>query len=197
MIKRFKKHLRHPTDRVLIFVMVSIIALMAAIFWYDNQQIKYWRDAVYGSGSPDQQQQNGVSWTQLKLYIQEADQGLYANTGVVDPLNNRVYFPEMKVFVPLSQQARSLHYFYAPGDKSVHQPAEAEFINQIALNRLVNDLNDVPCVQHMVAVGVNQPADYGLHGDGTLKLADGRTLYFSVYQNQHCQQSFWGGVTPQ
>jgi len=166
---------------------VAIVALMAAIFWGLGQRINDLQ------AQADIEAQANIS---VKFYLQDAMQGLYRNAGVVDAQAARVYMPELKIYLPLNQNTRDLRYFYNPDST----PAEAQFSTATSLTRPIQSWGDVPCQQRLAALSVNTQ-DKGLQGmygqsAGTLKLADGRTIYFYISNSKGCA-NYWQPHTPQ
>lgn len=182
------KFFRHPTEKILIFILIAILGLFAAILW------------DYGQHINNLQTQNDITQREnfaVKVYVQDADKGLYRNSGVVDPLTSRVYIPEIKVYLPLGQTTRDLRYF--SDATNGNQATEAEFSSATSLNRLVNSFAEVPCQQRLAGLSVGAISNdlksmYG-QAAGSLKLADGRTLYFYESNSTGCT-NFWQ-TTPQ
>ena len=160
---------------------------MAAIMWSLGQRINDLQ------AQADTEAQANMP---VKFYLQDAMQGLYRNAGVVDAQAARVYLPELKVYLPLNQDTRDLRYFY----NSSSTPAEAQFSTATSLTRPIQTWGDVPCQQRLAALSVNgQDKDLqGIYGQsaGTLKLADGRTLYFYISDSKGCA-TYWQPHTPQ
>lgn len=186
---------RHPTNKVLIGILVLIIAMQTALLWFYGSKIQLLDNVINGVGSPQQRMQTSLGAFPLKVYIQEANKDLYSNSGVVDPINQRVYFPELKIYLPLTQTARNLRYNYYSGDASSSLPPQAQFNTNTNIGRLVNQFSDAPCQQRLVTVSVNSKTDIGERLSGFTKLKDGRTLYFYENSNSSCN-NFWVDNTP-
>ncbi|HET9850833.1 MAG TPA: hypothetical protein VFP35_04410 [Candidatus Saccharimonadales bacterium] len=192
-IKNFK---RHPYKITTLLLAVLVLLLLIVLIGY-GYKIRDLDNELNGVGSDTQKQENGLAMFPLKVYIQNALKGFYHEAGVASATDNRVYFPEMKFYLPLNDQTRSLRYLYTSGDKTAHLPAQAQFTTVFFLNRLVDSFNDVPCQQRLTAVGINNKIGTDLTTAGSLKMSDGRTLYFYKNTEPACRQFYQVSVPQQ
>ncbi len=180
-MKKFK--FQHPTDKVLIFVLVLIIGLLTAILWDFGQKLDIlWK----------QDQNTPAMNLDVKVYIQSALKGLYASPTVTDPLQSRVYMPEAQIYLPLSDLSRNLMYNYQAADKALNSPAQAIINTGQNINHLANSFADVPCLQRMVSFTINQKGDNINNGHlaGSVTLKDSRILYLYDNNSPGCDK-FW------
>jgi hypothetical protein len=194
-MKKFK--FKHPTDKMLIFILVLIIGLLTSILGFFGWRINLLESSVYCKPT-ENSQQSCLGWFPIKVYIQDAVKGVYADEGVVDAKENRVYFPELRVYLPLSQPARDLRYNHTAGDNSDSKnpwPEQSQFTSFSTLNTPLQDWNDIPCIQQEVTVSINAVSQTDQTASGSLKLNDGRTLYFYENTDKSCQV-FWNGNQP-
>jgi hypothetical protein len=116
---------------------------------------------------------------------------------VVEPKENRVYFPELRFYLPLSQQARDLRYNFQAGDNSKPYnptPDQAQFNSIIVLNKLMKSFDDVGCIQRVVSVSIDNTLQTDEMLVDKINIGDvgaGRTMY--IYRNNSNCQSFWNG----
>lgn len=190
---------KHPSDRMLIFILVLVIALQAAVLWGFGWRINKLSDQVNGTGSANLAEKSLGAFP-FKVYVRDATQLLYPNEGVVNVQNNRLYVPELRISLPLNQLSRDLRYGYYPPATTGTDAVQASFQSKASLVRLINNFADVPCQQRLVGLAVNQKDGYQNGGRyaGSVSLADGRILY--LYTNttaatKNCDQ-FWANETP-
>jgi hypothetical protein len=182
-MKKFK--LGHPTEKLLIFIIVMLIGLVAAILWFYGYQLNIlWQQNGNGNlfGSNQQDTNQPVS-ADLKFYLQSAVKSLYNSQPVTDPVQQKVYFPEARFYVPYSDYARTVVYRYTDASGSV--PAGGTFTTSFNTTILPTTFRDVPCIQRNVSLVVdNNDRNYG-EGNfvKSVKLADGRTLH--IYQQDN------------
>ncbi|MBX4188763.1 hypothetical protein KW792_01540 [Candidatus Saccharibacteria bacterium] len=183
-MKKFK--FVHPTDRMLIFILLTIIGLMTAILLFFGWRINMLERSL-NCGNTKISQQSCISWFPIKVYIQNAVESLYQSAGTIDPYTNRVMFPEARIYVPLSADAKDVRYFYSkpqtPSDDNILQTNS--YSN---MQSLIGSFDDVPCIQKFVDISIDKPAKTDLEPAGTLKLQDGRTLYFYKNNNKACRE---------
>lgn len=174
-MKKFK--LVHPTEKMLIFILILIIGLMSALIAFFGWRINLLENTLYGYGNSNQQQVTGLSWVPIRLQIQDAVKGVYSLETVTDPNQQKVYIPEARIYLPLSNSSRSLVYNHFEADGS--EPAQFSFNTSQNLNQLPKNFDEVPCLQRVAGFSVNNSEKrYEGEPAGNLKLADGRTLYF-------------------
>lgn len=200
-----KPKIRHLSDRKMIFVLIIVIACVVGVLALvaDRLSVMTDRQNVLWSqvnGTGPNPTSAAVGSLPVKVYIQDAAKLLYPNSGVVNTQDNRVYFPELKISVPMSQLSRDLRYGYTAADKANNTAEQASFQSQLALNMLIQSFNDVPCQQRLAGVVVDQKDGYQNGGKyaGSVSLDDGRTLY--IYTNETNQTkgcgSFWSSENP-
>lgn len=173
-MKKFK--FRHPTDRLLIFILTITIGLMAAIMMFFGWQINLLNDELRGYGNLKEQQQTGLAFFPIKTLVASAVSNLYSLQPVTDPLTQRVYIPEARIYLPLSDDSRNLVYSHQPADS--RSPAQFSFNTKQNIGMLMSDWDEVPCIQRIAGFSIDQN-QYDQEGKsaGSIKLADGRTLY--------------------
>jgi hypothetical protein len=192
-----KVRFKHPSDRKLVAILLSVIALQTVVMWGIGQKVdSLWHD-IMGVGTPQQQFNSGLGSFPIKVYTQSAIKGLYTDYGIVEPKENRVYFPELKFYLPLSQQARDLRYHYEAADNSDPknaQPEQAQFTSAAILDRLMGTFDDVGCMQHVVSVSIGsllQTDEAAVTKIDIGHVGAGRVMYIYRNSNPACE-SFWG-----
>lgn len=133
---------------------------------------------------------------ELKMIIRDSALGVFSD-GVIDARENRVYIPELKVFLPLNEDTRHIKYQYAPSDDKNSYPAEINLNTKAQIETLVETLDHVPCMQKMMRATINNPDSerYNEKRSGDMKLEDGRTLYFFENKDKKCT-SRWSTSSP-
>lgn len=185
---KIKNVKNHPYKTASFTSLIVIILLIAVLIGYGFKIRDLERSVNCNSSNFSQETCLGA--LPVKVYIQNALRGLYRERGIADAKENRVYFPEMRVYLPLNDKSRDLRYIFLDADKSVHQAAEAQFTTEVYLNRLPATFDDVPCLQRVVTIGINNPSNTNMAAAGSLKLQDGRTLYFYKNGQPHCQNFY-------
>jgi hypothetical protein len=177
-----KYKIKHPSNRVLIFILLIIIAAQTALIGYLGLKTQILWEQVQGCSS-SQNQQGGCLGTFPALdYVRDSNNSIYANAGIADTGATKISFPELKISLPYSQDARSLRYSYVP--KSNDTAEVASFSTYNLMNAPIYKFDDIPCHQFVAGLSVDKPEDsFWQHEDqvDTLKLKDGRTLY--LYEN--------------
>jgi hypothetical protein len=65
-----KVRIKHPSDRKLIAILLSVIALQTVIMWGVSQKVDLlWHD-IMGNGTPQQQFNSGLCSFPIKVYTQ-------------------------------------------------------------------------------------------------------------------------------
>ncbi len=185
---------RHPTERLLIFILLIIIGLMSAILWSFGQRLNILDDQTNGTGSLAHQQETGLGWFPIKIYIQNAERGFYSLEPVADPSKNVVYLPEARISLPLSAESRDLRYNYEA--RSSGSPAQVLVSTTQILNKSISNFADVTCEQRVIGFSIDQKDGFTAGGKyaGSISLSDGRILYFWLNDTKFCQ-NFWGDGT--
>ena len=177
----------HPTNRVLIFILVMILGVQAALFWYFGQKIDIlWQQNNYSADRVT---------PEFRELTQDAAESLYKD-GVVDPVTKRVYFPGLNIYVPLTNKSQVLLYDHPFEDLT---PMEANFNAKPVLYSPLNRISEIPCMQRLAGVSIDNPSQLQLYegsdSAGTVSLKDGRTLYLYKNQTQGCG-NIWTLVNP-
>lgn len=188
---------KHPTEKVLIFILLLIIGLQVVVLWDFGQKINTLWTEVNGVDNSGTNQVDGISGFPLKVYIQDAVKGVYSLEPVVDPLKSVIYLPEVRISLPLRANSRDIRYNYEPA--SSVSPAQVAVSTNHQLNNLVANFSDVTCAQRMVGFNVDKKDGFASGGKyaGSAELADGRTLHFWVNENSASCLQFWGDKTQQ
>jgi hypothetical protein len=181
-----KYRFEHPTERVLIFLIVAIIALLAAILWVFGQKI----DILWNEHQIQVARPVPAEFSQL---VQSAQKALY-NPGDVDAVAKRVYFPGLDVYVPLTQKSQTFMYSMPLEESS---PTEATFSANSIINSPLNDFSEVSCIAKPAGVSINKPDDGWKQAQqaGTVQLGDGRTMYLYKNVTDDCK-SIYAYVNP-
>jgi hypothetical protein len=187
---------KHPTNRVLIFILVMIVGAETALLGYFGLKTQILWDQVQGCASIQQPQSGCLGSFATLDYVRDSINGLHPNEGVSDVNGSRIYFPELKISVPFSQESRILRYGYMA--KTKDNSEMANFSTYSLMNRPIQKWNNIPCYQFLVGLTVDKADDsYWQYPKQTanVKLKDGRTLY--IYENklQGCG-SVWHDETP-
>lgn len=186
-----KLKIAHPTEKILIFILVCIIGLMAAILWYFGQKI----DTLWAQNGNDGPNKNSMSH-EMKFYIQSAVQSLYNSQPSTDAQQQRLYLPEARIYLPLNAHSRTIVYRYEAGDKDT--PEQIVLTTTANTNALPSTFNDVPCIQRNATFLIN--SQDGTYADGKLissvNLADGRILYIHKKENGNCNDLIWADGDP-
>jgi hypothetical protein len=177
-----KLKLEHPTNRVLIFILVMILAVETALLGYLGLKTQILWNQIQGCAS---EQQQGICLSTFPTldYVRDSINGLRPNEGVSDINGSKIYFPELKIFIPFSEEARALRYGYRA--KSSDNVEMANFSTYNLMNRPIQKWRDIPCYQFLVGMTVDKADEsYWQYPDlaATVKLKDGRTLY--IYKNK-------------
>jgi hypothetical protein len=186
-----KLKFQHPTERWLIFIIVMLIAALLSVLWFYGERINIlWQQNgngdLYTNSQNDQAQVDATT----KFYIQTAIKSLYNQLPVTDPLQNRVYFPEARFYVPLSDLSRAVVYRYTDA-QSGNFPAMLTATTNSNINQLPNTFGDVPCMQRHLQINIDStkyPEDKLM---ATTKLNDGRTLYIYSHAEGNCNDPRW------
>jgi hypothetical protein len=189
-----KYKIKHPSNRVLILILVLIIALQTALLGYFGMKINGLWLTVNGYGSPQQQLNNSLASFPVKTYIRDANANLYKNEGVSDINGTKVYFPELRIYLPFTQLSRDLKYTEINQDMS--DPVSIQ--TKALLGLPVLNINDVPCMQNFVGLTVNKSDTSSwqhMGNAGSVNLKDGRTLYLYKNNLKQCD-SFWQAESP-
>lgn len=186
-----KIRLSHPSDRVLITVVVLLIASLIAVLWFYGERINtLWQQNGNTPLNPHDKTMN----TETKFYVQAAMKSLYDSQPATDITQQRVYFPEARIYVPYSDYARSVVYRFDNG--SDNWPATGFFTSHSNVNAVANNFDDVPCIQRSVSIVVNSKEG----GDGdfvkAIKLSDGRTLNIFKHDSAACGDARWREGSP-
>jgi hypothetical protein len=180
--KNIKYELKHPTERVLIFLVVAIIALLAAILWVYGQKL----DILWSEQHPTVSEQTLTP--DFRQAIQSAQKMLH-NPGAVDASAGRVYFPGLKIYVPLTNKSETLLYTnqLEPGT-----PIESVFSARSIDDSFANTMSDISCLIKPAGVSVDKTSDAWKQSEqaGNVKLADGRTLYLYKHSTAGCQNIY-------
>lgn len=178
-----KYQYKHPTERVLIFIIVAIIALMAAIIWAYGQKID-----ILWNGQPVASTSDKTLSPDLRQALQSAQRSLYS-PAAVDAAAKKVYFPSLKIYVPLTDKSET--YMYS---KPLEQGAAAEygFSALSIVNTYMNNLDEISCLAKPAGVSVGKASGSWKESDkaGTVKLADGRTLYLYKHSAAGCKGTY-------
>jgi hypothetical protein len=181
----------HPTERLLIFIVVMLISALVAILWYYGERINIlWAQAGNETGitNPNETRIN----TEIRFLIQSALKGLYSHQAVVDPVQKRVYFPEANFYIPLNNKTRDLVYGYS--DRDQFGPQSLTITTSKTVNFLPSTFDDVPCLQRHISVNVDSKDN----PDGSLmaskKLENGETLYVYRHQEGSCSSVIWSNI---
>jgi hypothetical protein len=188
-----KLKLEHPSNRLLIFILILIVAVQTALLGFFGLKINTLWDTVNGYGSPKEQINNSLASLPVKSYIQDSLVALYRNDTVTDAGASKVYIPELKIYLPFNQLARDLKYAYTDDPTT-----SAGFSTKILLSHPIQRMNDIPCVQTFAGLTVNKddpPSWQNSENAGTVKLKDGRTLYLYKNNLKNCV-NLWAGITP-
>jgi hypothetical protein len=184
-----KPKLQHPSEKVLILLLVIIIGLLVSVLWYYGDKINIlWAQ----NGNNASQQNNATINTDLRFYIQSSLKSLYQNQAVIDPVQKRVYVPEANLYMPLNSATRKIVYFYS--DKTQDSPAQLEFATSSLINTLPVTFNDVPCLQRHITVSVDSTQTIDGNFIASKKLEDGRTLNIYRHQEGDCTDERWSIV---
>lgn len=191
-MKEIKLH--HPTERMLIFIIMMFVSALIAVLWFYGERINIlWQQS--GNNINSENQNDVLVNADIRLFIQTANKSLYRLQPVTDPLQNRVYLPEAHIYLPMTQLSRDLVYFYAAATKDT--PEELQLSTSFNTNSLPVTFKDVPCLQRFVSVGIN--SNKNLNADsfvGNKKLDDGRNIYIFKHDNSSCIEARWQVDTP-
>jgi hypothetical protein len=179
--KVMKYKYKHPTERVLIFIIVAIIALLAAILWVFGQKI----DILWNEHQTQAAKPVPAEFSQM---IQGAQRALY-NPGDVDAVAKRVYFPGLDIYVPLTQKSQTFMYSQPLEDSGTN---EATFSANSIINSPMNDFSEVSCIARPAGVSVGKPNSAWNKSQqaGTVSLSDGRTLYLYKSSAGNCRNIY-------
>jgi hypothetical protein len=196
MKMKMKTKINHPTDRVLIFILLMIVAIQTALLGYLGQKTQILWEGVQGCASSQIQSAGCLSAFPALENVRDAINGLLPNQGVADTNGTKVYFPELKIYLPYSQTARNLRYGYQ--QKSIDNTETANFSTYNIMNNPIQSWNDIPCHQFLAGLSIDKTDDsnwqYPVQA-GTVKLKDGRTLYIYKNKLQNCADK-WGDNKP-
>lgn len=182
-----KIKLHHPTERLLVFIMLMIIALLVSVLWFFGDRINIlWQQNQAAMSEPMS--------PEMKFYIQTAMKSLYNLQPVTDVAQQRVYFPEAKIYVPLSAYARTVVYRYTEAEAGV--PAGMVLTSNFNTNILPGTFEDVPCLQRHVEVAINDKSSFSGDFVKTVRLADGRTLNLYRQDSKSCSDEKWSQGSP-
>jgi hypothetical protein len=141
-----KVKLQHPSDKMLVFIIVIILSLQTGILWYFGQKIDIlWKVNNLSSNSMP---------FETRLMIQNAISNLYINEGVIDVKDQRVYIPELKIYLPLKDSSRSLVYTHDSYDVSTNFPEELVLNTKQVSRTLPQNFSQIPCMQRLVDITV-------------------------------------------
>ena len=173
---------KHPTERVLIFIIVAIIALLAAILWVYGQKL----DILWNEQQSTASQQTLTP--DFRQAIQSAQRVLY-NPADVDAAANRVYFPGLKIYVPLTNKSETLIY---TNQLESSTPVESIVSARSISDNYLNNFDDLKCLVKPAGVSVDKPSGAWKESEkaGTVKLGDGRTLYLYKTDASGCQNIY-------
>jgi hypothetical protein len=171
----------HPSNRVLIFILVLIIGVQTALLGYFGLKTQILWDQIQGCSS----NQQGICLSTFPAldYVRDSINGLRPNQGVSDNNGSKIYFPELKISIPFSQEGRALRYEYLA--KSQDNNEMASFSTYNLMNRPIQKWSDIPCYQFLAGLSVDKPDQtFWQYPEqaATVKLKDGRTLY--IYKNK-------------
>jgi len=193
-----KLKLAHPSNRMLILILTLIIALNVAVLWFYGARLNtLWEQngngSLYNRGGSNE---NAPISTDIKFYIQTAMKSLYNSQPATDALQQRLYLPEAKIYLPLSGYSRTLVYRYQPAADGI--PETLTLTASANTNALPATFNDVPCVQRHATVLINSKDKSFADGDfvSDIKLADGRTLSLYEHDNPACGGAQWSQGAP-
>lgn len=191
-MKKFKTP--HPTERMLIFITLLIIALLVSVIWFYGERINVlWQQNGNGSLLGQKQVDNVPVDTNIKFYIHTALKSLYNAEPVTDISQQRVYFPELRIYVPYSNYARTVVYRYNPSDGV---PESLELTSSANTNQLPVTFDDVPCLQRHVSVIVNSKSNFDGEFVQSLQMSDGRTLNLYRQDSKACSNDRWSQGSP-
>jgi hypothetical protein len=180
-----KIKIQYPTDRVLIFISLMLIAALLSVLWFYGEKINIlWQQ----NGNNNNQRGGEPALTaDIRFYIQSAVKSLYNSVPVTDVSQQRVYFPEARFYVPYSDYARTVVYRF-DNDSS---GGNGFFTSNFNTNIMPGSFDDVPCIQRNVNIVVNSKA--GGNGDfvKSVKLADGRMLNLFNRDSRACSDEKW------
>jgi hypothetical protein len=182
-----KYKFKHPSNRVLIFVLLMIIATQTALLGYFGLKTQILWDEIQGCISIQQPQGGCLGTFPVLENVRSAVNALLPNEGIADASATKVYFPELKIYLPYSQTARNLRYNYQP--KTSDNTEMANFSTYNLMNSPIQSWNDVPCHQLFVGLTVDKSdSSYWQYPQaaGAVKLKNGRTLYLYKNKLQTC-----------
>lgn len=187
-MKKFK--FRHPTNRLLVGVLVLIVGLNVAVLWYYGQKINtLWLQN--GNDTPS------AMTTDVKFYIKSAIGSLYNSEPATDVAQSRLYVPEAKIYLPLTNYSRAIVYRYDSGPDSTI-PASITMTSKSNINAMPVSFADVPCMQRHLTININNSNSQFADGKliSTVKLSDTRTLYIYKHDEGACSTEIWGEGDP-
>jgi hypothetical protein len=196
---KYKFKLKHPSNRALVFVVVVIIGLEAGILWYFGGKIQIlWNDVQCQgqSTNPEHGQPNFnpsascLGNLPVLHAAQSAVASMYFSEPIPDAKENKVYIPELKIYLPLTVVSRSLVYTYFQGDSTM--PEAVSFNNKQLTSAMLQNFNDIKCRQNFVELSVNgrnDPNTYGMSYNTSVKLSDGRIFY--IFSNKNDCSNVW------
>jgi hypothetical protein len=196
-MKYFKA--RHLSDQFLIFVVLLFVAVITAILWFYGERLNIlWQQNGNGNIFGNSSTESAPMDANTRFYVQSALRNLYNIEPVTDTAQQRVYFPEARIYVPLSSYSRTIVYHFQDADNGINSPATGAFTSNANTNRLPTSFDDIPCLQRHVTMLIDAK-DKG-SGDGTfvkdVKLADGRTLSLYKQDSKSCGSEVWGDGAP-
>ncbi len=145
--------------------------------------------------------------------VQATAKTMFRNDVVTDAKENKVYLPELKVSLPLSQLSRDLQYSYWQGDEV--SPAALSLNTKNVLNTMPRPLisykqtswlmlhyyqpdlasgnSDISCLQHVARLSVNKQSELQQteKAAGQIRLKDGRMFYLYKNGAPDCEH-MWG-----
>lgn len=125
--------------------------------------------------------------------IHNAVSGIYTRPSVDAP-TNRLYFPDLRIYLPYNEQSKQVVYDYMPAYNKV--PGEVTLNSNTTVNIVPLSFSDISCMQGMVDVSINKAQG---NPQATVKLADGRTIYMKTHPAKedvaHCSD-VWGDLGP-
>jgi hypothetical protein len=191
-MKKIKIH-QHPVKISTGLLTVTVAMLLFILWFYGSRLNTLWLQ----SGNTNLLSNNSAKYApmnaDIKFYIHTALSSLYNKRPATEVAQQRVYFPEAHIYVPLSSYARDVVYSWQDADHDT--PATLTATNDFNVRILPNTFDDVPCLQRHVTVVVSGKTSY----DGTfveaVKLADGRTLNIYKQDHKNCKD-IWSQGAP-
>lgn len=131
----------------------------------------------------------------IRQLIGEAARARFIS-GVTDPLSERVYIPELKIYVPFTIASRSLEYEYIEAHDG--SKASASFSTTSVLGYPLNEASQNACTDlaRIEFTGQAKPED-SESSAGQVRLRDGRILQVYTKKTSNCAAIWNSDSTPE